>query len=151
MVQEAGKETVEANLYEEEKIIEGEEGVERAESRTPPPPPPPPEVPEVDNSDAIIRLSLTRHYYLDAVRFIRVIQEASEHVCQLLCSKNKSEVVAAMDFFKVLHTYEVAKAKVGLHYPLDLYPSRCEYSNCLSGVGWNSHNAETDLDERKPR
>jgi len=144
--QEAGNETVESNLYDEETMIEGEEGVEGGESRKSPPRPPPPEVPEVDNSDEIIRLNLTRRYYVEAVRFIEVIHEASEHVCQLLSSKNKSEVVEAMDFFKVLHTYKVEKANVGYITPLDLYPFRGAYSDCLSGVGWDSQNATIDLD-----
>ena len=70
MSQEAGNETVESNLYDEETMIEGEEGAEGGESRKSPPPPPPPEVPEVDNSDEIIRLNLTRRYYVDTVWFI---------------------------------------------------------------------------------
>ncbi|PUU81573.1 armadillo-type protein [Tuber borchii] len=134
--QEAGNETVESNLYDEETMIEGEEGAEGGESRKSPPPPPPPEVPEVDNSDEIIRLNLTRRYYVEAVRFIEVIHEASEHVCQLLSSKNKSEVVEAMDFFKVLHTYKVEKANDGIRRMLRLIWTK---GNSDEGKGIQSH------------
>ncbi|KAG0643467.1 armadillo-type protein [Tuber brumale] len=133
---EAGNETAESNLYDEETMVEAEEGAEGEELRKSPPPPPPPEVPEVGNSDEIIRLNLTRRYYIEAVRFIEVIHDASEHVCQLLSSKNKSEVVEAMDFFKVLHTYKVEKANDGIRRMLRLIWTK---GNSDEGKGIQSH------------
>lgn len=102
----AGNETVDADLLDEATILEGEE------ARSPPTPPPPPQLPEVDNSEEISKLQLTRRYYTDAIRFIETIHQASDAVCQLLSSKNKSEVVEAMDFFKVLFVHKIETSKV---------------------------------------
>ena len=66
------------------------------------------------------RLQLTRRYYVEALRFIEVLQEASSTVCQLLSARNKSEVIEAMDFFVVIDAYKVETARVGIRRMLRL-------------------------------
>lgn len=75
--------------------------------------------PREDRSEDIARLQLTRRYYAEALRFIDTIHSASELVSQLLGSKNKSEVLEAMDFFKSLDAHRVETAKV--------YPARHDF------------------------
>lgn len=73
------------------------------------------------NSEEISRLQLTRRYYAEAVRFITTVHDASRLVCQLLGSRNKSEVVEAMDFFRVLDVHKVETAKVCFGYYLGIF------------------------------
>jgi condensin complex subunit 1 len=47
-------------------------------------------------SEAINKLILTRRYYVEALKFIEVLHGATSVICQLLGSKNKSEVIEAM-------------------------------------------------------
>jgi condensin complex subunit 1 len=50
-------------------------------------------------ADAMHKLQLTRKYYIEALKFIEILHDAAPHVTQLLASKNKGEVIEAMDFF----------------------------------------------------
>lgn len=65
-------------------------------------------------SNHLLQLKLRKRYYTEAMSFIRMIESAMEVVTQLLGSKNKPEVLEAMEFFKVAHDYELANAEVGL-------------------------------------
>lgn len=76
------------------------------------PQPTPQQVQAVENSEEIQRLQLTRRYYAEAIRFIETVHDASALVCQLLGSKNKSEIIEAMDFFKVADAHKIETAKV---------------------------------------
>ncbi|KAL8701918.1 MAG: hypothetical protein Q9224_000272 [Gallowayella concinna] len=66
------------------------------------------------------RLQLTRKYYSEAIRFIQVLHEATPVVCQLLSSKNKSEVIEAMDFFVIIDAYKIEAARTGIRRMLRL-------------------------------
>jgi hypothetical protein len=131
-----GEETVDPALLDDATMVEGEddddneedqEEEEEGEDGEPKTPrrknkkasaatPAGPTTPQVQqmmaNSEEISRLQLTRRYYAEAVRFIQTVHDASRLVCQLLGSKNKSEVVEAMDFFRVLDVHKVETAKV---------------------------------------
>lgn len=65
-----------------------------------------------NNEEGIKILQLTSRYHLDAINFIKIIHTASEAVSLLLSSRNKAEVIEAMDFFKILDAYRVETARV---------------------------------------
>ncbi|KAK5018293.1 condensin complex non-SMC subunit Cnd1 [Cryomyces antarcticus] len=86
---------------------------------------------EAATSEAMTKLQLTRRYYVEALRFIEVLHTASPTVSQLLSSKNKSEVIEAMDFFVIIDAYKVETARewfgvaeqaVGAIYALSKHP-----------------------------
>ncbi|KAK6341084.1 Condensin complex subunit [Orbilia brochopaga] len=85
-----------------------------------PPVPSGPTAEELATSEAINKLQLTRRYYMDALRFIQSLHSASSLVSQLLGSRNKSEVIEAMDFFVILDAYKVEPSKVGIRKMLRL-------------------------------
>jgi condensin complex subunit 1 len=87
-------------------------------------------------SEAIGKLQLTKKYYSEALRFIESVHEASETVCQLLSSKNKSEVIEAMDFFVVIDAYKVETARIGIRRMLRLIWTK---GNSDEGKGVQSH------------
>lgn len=87
-------------------------------------------------SEMMTRLQLTRKYYMEALRFIEVLQDATPIVCQLLSSKNKSEVVEAMDFFVVLDAYKVESARTGIRRMLRLIWTK---GNSDEGKGVQAH------------
>ena len=89
-----------------------------------------------NDQEEINRLQLTRRYYLDAIAFIETIHGASEIVCHLLSSKNKSEVIEAMDFFKVLDAYRIETAKSGIRKMLRLIWTK---GNSDEGKGIQTH------------
>ncbi|KIK68647.1 hypothetical protein GYMLUDRAFT_54247 [Collybiopsis luxurians FD-317 M1] len=69
------------------------------------------------------RLRLQKKYYSDALLFIRQIDDALGVLEQMLGSKNKSEVLEAIEFFKVAHDYGL-NAKEGLRKMLHLIWSK---------------------------
>jgi condensin complex subunit 1 len=91
---------------------------------------------EAATSEMMNRLQLTRKYYLEAIRFIEAIHEATPIVCQLLSSKNKSEVVEAMDFFVVIYAYKVEAAETGIRRMLRLIWTK---GNSDEGKGVQTH------------
>ncbi|KAI5790743.1 armadillo-type protein [Peziza echinospora] len=96
----------------------------------------PPQPPQQANEEEINKLQLTRRYYIDAISFIETIHDASESVCQLLSSRNKSEVIEAMDFFKIIDTYEIETSKVGIRKMLRLIWTK---GNSDEGKGIQTH------------
>ena len=94
---------------------------------------------EAATSEAMGRLQLTRRYYVEAIRFIEVLQGASSVVCQLLSSKNKSEVIEAMDFFVIIDAYKVETARVGIRRMLRLIWTK---GNSDEGKGVQNHLVE---------
>ncbi|KAI4234918.1 MAG: hypothetical protein LQ349_003488 [Xanthoria aureola] len=66
------------------------------------------------------RLQLTCKYYSEALRFIEVLHDATPVICQLLSSKNKSEVIEAMDFFVIVDAYKIEAARTGIRRMLRL-------------------------------
>lgn len=91
---------------------------------------------EAATSELLGRLQLTRKYYCEAIRFIEVLHSASEIVSQLLSSKNKSEVIEAMDFFVVLDAYRVETARSGIRRMLRLIWTK---GNSDEGKGVQAH------------
>ncbi|KAI5302034.1 Condensin complex subunit, partial [Ascosphaera pollenicola] len=87
-------------------------------------------------SEHLTRLQLTRKYYLEAINFIEVIQDASKKVCQLLSAKNKSEVIEAMDFFVIIDAYKFETARYGIRRMLRLIWTK---GNSDEGKGVQSH------------
>lgn len=91
---------------------------------------------EAATSELLARLQLTRKYYLEALRFIEVLHSASQIVSQLLSSRNKSEVIEAMDFFVILDAYKVQTARSGIRRMLRLIWTK---GNSDEGKGVQSH------------
>ncbi|KAK3067262.1 condensin complex non-SMC subunit Cnd1 [Teratosphaeriaceae sp. CCFEE 6253] len=90
----------------------------------------------VATAEALSKLQLTRRYYVEALRFIETLHEASPPVSQLLTSKNKSEVVEAMDFFVVADAYHLETAKPGIRRMLRLIWTK---GNSDEGKGVQTH------------
>lgn len=91
---------------------------------------------EAATSELLSKLQLTKKYYIEAIRFIEVLHEASGVVSQLLSSRNKSEVIEAMDFFVVIDAYKVETARAGIRRMLRLIWTK---GNSDEGKGVQSH------------
>lgn len=87
-------------------------------------------------SELLTRLQLTRKYYNEAIRFIEVLHSASTIVTQLLSSRNKSEVIEAMDFFVMMDAYKIETARSGIRRMLRLIWTK---GNSDEGKGVQSH------------
>lgn len=87
-------------------------------------------------AEAMSKLQLTRRYYLEAIRFIETLHEASPNIAQLLGAKNKTEVIEAMDFFVVADAYRIETAKSGIRRMLRLIWTK---GNSDEGKGVQSH------------
>ncbi|KAK7745780.1 condensin complex non-SMC subunit Cnd1 [Cytospora paraplurivora] len=91
---------------------------------------------EAVTSEAMEKLTLTRRYYTEALRFIDVLHDATSTVCQLLGSKNKSEVIEAMDYFEVGDAYNIEQNKIGIRRMLRLIWTK---GNSDEGKGVQTH------------
>ncbi|EEQ35570.1 condensin complex subunit 1 [Microsporum canis CBS 113480] len=91
---------------------------------------------EAATSEMLARLQLTRKYYLEAIQFIEVLHSASETVLQLLSSRNKSEIIEAMDFFVILDAYKVETSRAGIRRMLRLIWMK---GNSDEGKGVQNH------------
>jgi condensin complex subunit 1 len=87
-------------------------------------------------SEAIEKLTLTRRYYNEALRFIDVLHEATGIVCQLLGARNKSEVIEAIDYFEIGDAYNIEQNKVGIRRMLRLIWTK---GNSDEGKGVQTH------------
>lgn len=87
-------------------------------------------------SELLTRLQLTRKYYNEAIRFIEILHSASTVVMQLLSSRNKSEVIEAMDFFVMMDAYKIETARSGIRRMLRLIWTK---GNSDEGKGVQSH------------
>ena len=87
-------------------------------------------------SEIMGKLQLTKKYYVEAMRFIETIHEASETVCQLLSARNKSEVIEAMDYFVITDAYKIETARIGIRRMLRLIWTK---GNSDEGKGVQSH------------
>ncbi|KAL9602936.1 MAG: hypothetical protein Q9219_001461 [cf. Caloplaca sp. 3 TL-2023] len=87
-------------------------------------------------TETMSRLQLTRKYYSEALRFIEVLHDATPIVCQLLSSKNKSEVIEAMDFFVIIDAYKIEAARTGIRRMLRLIWTK---GNSDEGKGVQTH------------
>jgi condensin complex subunit 1 len=95
---------------------------------------------EAATAEMLNKLQLTKRYYTEALKFVDVLQTASATVCQLLSSKNKSEVIEAMDFFVMLDAYRIETARVGIRRMLRLIWTK---GNSDEGKGVQSHLIES--------
>ncbi|KAM5440925.1 condensin complex non-SMC subunit Cnd1 [Microsporum ferrugineum] len=91
---------------------------------------------EAATSEMLARLQLTRKYYFEAIQFIEVLHNASETVLQLLSSRNKSEIIEAMDFFVILDAYKVETSRAGIRRMLRLIWMK---GNSDEGKGVQNH------------
>jgi condensin complex subunit 1 len=91
---------------------------------------------EAATAQAISKLQLTRRYYIEALRFIETLHEATPLAIQLLSSKNKSEVIEAMDFFVTADAYNLETAKDGVRRMLRLIWTK---GNSDEGKGVQAH------------
>jgi condensin complex subunit 1 len=87
-------------------------------------------------SEAINKLTLTRRYYVEALKFIEVLHGATNTICQLLGSKNKSEVIEAMDYFEIGDAYNIEQNKLGIRRMLRLIWTK---GNSDEGKGVQNH------------
>lgn len=91
---------------------------------------------EAATGEAIEKLTLTRRYYNEALRFIDVLHDATGIICQLLGSRNKSEVIEAIDYFEVGDAYNIEQNKVGIRRMLRLIWTK---GNSDEGKGVQTH------------
>lgn len=91
---------------------------------------------EAATSEAIEKLTLTKRYYTDALKFIEVLHEATSTVCHLLGSKNKSEVIEAMDYLEIGNAYNIEDNMVGIRRMMRLIWTK---GNSDEGKGVQSH------------
>jgi condensin complex subunit 1 len=91
---------------------------------------------EAITADTLNKLNLTKRYYNEALKFIDVLHTASGTVCQLLSSKNKSEVIEAMDFFVMLDAYKIETARTGIRRMMRLIWTK---GNSDEGKGVQTH------------
>ncbi|ODV94420.1 hypothetical protein PACTADRAFT_45056 [Pachysolen tannophilus NRRL Y-2460] len=68
----------------------------------------------------IAKLKLTIQYYIDALKFIASLEKALELTSQLLYSKNKTDVIAAMEFFVLANAYDIRGNEIGIKRMLHL-------------------------------
>jgi condensin complex subunit 1 len=87
-------------------------------------------------SEAINKLTLTRRYYVEALKFIEVLHGATSTICQLLGSKNKSEVIEAMEYFEIGDAYNIEQNKLGIRRMLRLIWTK---GNSDEGKGVQNH------------
>lgn len=95
---------------------------------------------EAATAEIMNKLQLTRRYYSEAIKFIEVLHEASPIVTQLLSSKNKSEIIEAMDFFVTLDAYKIETARTGIRRMLRLIWTK---GNSDEGKGVQTHLIES--------
>ena len=63
-------------------------------------------------SNQLLHLRLRKRYYSEALNFIRQVEEAAQITFQLLGSTHKTEVLEAIEFFRVAHEYQLDSAEV---------------------------------------
>lgn len=91
---------------------------------------------EAATSEAVSKLQLTKRYYMEALNFIEILHDCSLLISQLLLSKNKNEVIEAMDFFMIADAYKIETARVGIRKMLHLIWTK---GNSDEGKGVQSH------------
>ncbi|SZF03649.1 unnamed protein product [Blumeria hordei] len=113
------KEQVDQELLDDATVVENEssQGMGKEGKSTDPT-----ENPEETSAklETIKKLALTRRYYAEALKFIKVLHDATPTICQLLGSKNKSEVIEAMDYFEIGDAYNIEQNKLGIRRMLRL-------------------------------
>lgn len=78
------------------------------------------------DQDTLTRLRLTKKYYRDAMHFIEQLDSATDTIADLLASTVKSEVLEAIEFFRIAHDYKLETAEGGVKRMLHLIWSKDE-------------------------
>lgn len=87
-------------------------------------------------SEAIEKLTLTKRYYTDALKFIDVLHDATKTAVQLLGAKNKSEVIEAMDYLEIGNAYNIEDNMIGIRRMMRLIWTK---GNSDEGKGVQTH------------
>ncbi|KAJ8117902.1 hypothetical protein OPT61_g998 [Boeremia exigua] len=77
-----------------------------------------------------------RSFVKQALGFIEIVDDAAEQIMQLLSSKNKTEVIEAMDFFTTIDAYKIKNATPGIKRMLRLIWTK---GNSDEGKGVQAH------------
>lgn len=72
------------------------------------------------DTNVLMKAKLTLQYYSDAVDFIETIQHGAEIISRLLFSKNRNEVLEAMDFFVLADAFDIRNSNDGIRRMLHL-------------------------------
>jgi condensin complex subunit 1 len=88
-------------------------------------------------------LQAYRRAIFDGLSFVETVNEAAAVVTQLLSSKNKSEVIEAMDFFRIIKAYNIENARAGIRRMLRLIWTK---GNSDEGKGIRTHLIEVYKD-----
>ncbi|KAJ6612245.1 non-SMC mitotic condensation complex subunit 1-domain-containing protein [Mycena sp. CBHHK59/15] len=89
---------------------------------------------ETLETNQLLHLRLRKKYYAEALNFIRQIEGTMETMEKLLGSKNKPEVLEAIEFFRVAHEYKFSRADAGIKKMLHLVWNK-DNSNSTSEDG----------------
>lgn len=81
----------------------------------------------------LVHLRLKKRYYAEALDFIRWLEQGSDTLCDLLGSTHKTEVLEAMEYFRVSYEYGMESAQVGLKKMLHLIWSKDNASTSEDG------------------
>ncbi|KIM23633.1 hypothetical protein M408DRAFT_77324 [Serendipita vermifera MAFF 305830] len=81
----------------------------------------------------IVHLKLRKRYYAEALDFIRWLEQGSETLGELLGSTHKTEVLEAMEYFRVSYEYGMESAQIGLKKMLHLIWSKDNASTSEDG------------------
>ncbi|KAI0641280.1 non-SMC mitotic condensation complex subunit 1-domain-containing protein [Trametes meyenii] len=76
------------------------------------------------NTNQHIQAKLTKKFCLDALEFIRTVEDGMRTAQKLLASTNKLEVLEAMEFFRVTYEYRFDGAEAGIKRMLHLIWSK---------------------------
>lgn len=91
---------------------------------------------DAENIQELEKFTKIRSFVRQALRFIEVVNDAANQVMQLLSSKNKSEVIEAMDFFTTIDAYKITNARLGIKRMLRLIWTK---GNSDEGKGVQAH------------
>ena len=76
------------------------------------------------DGNQMLSLKLRKKYYSEALNFIQQIENAIPIASQLLGSTHKSEVLEAMEFFRIIHEYKFEGAEVNIIHSSPKIPFR---------------------------
>ena len=76
--------------------------------------------PPIEESKEISQQRMLVLYLKDSVAFARSVHNAIPVVCQLLCSKQVSDILEAIDFFVTAYEFDVLDAMIGVRKMLSL-------------------------------
>ncbi len=72
------------------------------------------------NENQHMQVKLQKKYCLDALEFIRLVEEGMKTIQRLLASKSIAEALEAMEFFRIAHEYKLDGADAGIKKMLHL-------------------------------